>query len=625
MRRGDTMRSYINKFSEIYKKRFLRFTDLDKKEHMLSIDFNKSWWHILWQHKWTLAFVFSGVIVSTATMTLFPLFIKSVVSSKKYSYILILGGVWLLIESWRPVTAYFFARLLASIAGGVRYSAYRFFLTVDPICHSNRVSGQIVSKIQRGTKATFKFLDNFIYQIFPMIVSLVVVVLSFFAYQYYLGLVALCCVLLLIIFNVSLVLFNSYVFEKPLINAIDSARASSIESLMQVNLVRASFATNEIESTLQSKNSYFSSMFGTYWFSLYAMMFLAKAVYVASVSLLGLYIIYLINSGQMSVFVGATFLLTYLNGTRRSMRIGMKLQRLVQATVIINDLFAFIRTFGKQTFPVLQADMSEYHDIPSSDVIALGAYNVRFSYKKIKIFDGHTLHMEVPYAQKNKMYGIIGPSGVGKTTLISILGGQIRPEQGIIELNKVPIYKINDTVRRKMIAIQGQSATSLSGTLRDSLLIGVPRNSSVFTDEYMQEVLDRVGIWHIFKNKGGLYAEIGEGGLNLSVGQRQRLNFASLYLRTKYYKPLLVMIDEPTSSLDEVSEQAITDMIDEIAENALVFVIAHRLGTLDEAVGILDFSLLGQEKDLVFHSRDELMKKSDFYRKLRAGEVAIEE
>ena len=72
----------------------------------------------------------------------------------------------------------------------------------------------------------------------------------------------------------------------------------------------------------------------------------------------------------------------------------------------------------------------------------------------------------------------------------------------------------------------------------------------------------------------------------------------------------VILIDEPTSSLDEVSEQAITDMIDELARNSVTFVIAHRLHTLERAVGILDVSLIEEEKDL---------------KKLIKGEVAIEE
>jgi ABC-type bacteriocin/lantibiotic exporter with double-glycine peptidase domain len=111
----------------------------------------------------------------------------------------------------------------------------------------------------------------------------------------------------------------------------------------------------------------------------------------------------------------------------------------------------------------------------------------------------------------------------------------------------------------------------------------------------------------------------------LSGGQRQRLNFAGLYLRAKHYKPSLILIDEPTSSLDEISEQAITQMIDELSQSSITFVVAHRLKTLDQAVGILDTSLISSYPELKFHIKDELMTVSQYYRDLKAGKAQLEE
>ena len=173
--------------------------------------------------------------------------------------------------------------------------------------------------------------------------------------------------------------------------------------------------------------------------------------------------------------------------------------------------------------------------------------------------------------------------------------------------------------------MQGQTAGNLSGTVRDSLLLGLPKDKELFPDEKLIAVLERVGVWSIFKEKEGLESSVGEGGMNLSVGQRQRLNFASLYLRTKYFKPSLILIDEPTSSLDEVSEQAITDMIDEISHDSVTFVIAHRLNTLEKAVGILDVSLLAKEKELSFYPHRQLEQKSSYYRQLISGEISLGE
>jgi ATP-binding cassette, subfamily B, bacterial PglK len=254
--------------------------------------------------------------------------------------------------------------------------------------------------------------------------------------------------------------------------------------------------------------------------------------------------------------------------------------------------------------------------------------NISFDYNKnTAVFDEHSLNLSVNKDQQNKLYGIIGPSGTGKTTLISILGGQLNPKTGEVLINDTNIYKVDDMVRRSLIAMQMQTATSLRGKLKYNLLFGLPEieNEPVYTEKYLMDILVKVGLWSLFEGKDGLDTLIGEGGLNLSGGQRQRLNFAGLFLRAKYFKPYLVLIDEPTSSLDELSERAITEMILDLAGTALTLVVAHRLKTLDEAVGIFDSSLIKTHKDMIFYNRNDLQMESQYYRDLIAGNAFLED
>ena len=328
------------------------------------------------------------------------------------------------------------------------------------------------------------------------------------------------------------------------------------------------------------------------------------------------------------MIAGTTLLLTYINGTYEIIQIGRRLRKLIKSITRVNDLYVFIRHFGKQTFPVLSNQTKAATSILSNvktGVIILQAQDLHFDYNpKAKIFENHNLLLEVPQDQHSKLYGIIGPSGMGKTTLLSLLGGQLKPDRGTITLNDISIYDIDDSMRRSLIAVQGQQASNLSGTVRRNLLLGLPQHKKTYTDEEIIEVLKEVGIWNMFEDKEGLETPIGEGGLSISGGQRQRLNFAALFLRANYYKPLLILIDEPTSSLDEVSERAITRMISQLAEAALTIVIAHRLKTLNDAVGILDFSLLDGEKEIRFYSREELEHKSHYYKKLIQGDITID-
>ena len=245
---------------------------------------------------------------------------------------------------------------------------------------------------------------------------------------------------------------------------------------------------------------------------------------------------------------------------------------------------------------------------------------------------------------------------MSKTTFLSLIGGQLRPKEGVIKINGVDIYDLSDTQRRDLIGLQVQTATNLRGELRYNLLFGLPGNEEmdsfleadpealdyeqvleliaehraksvkeqIYTDEELIEILQKDGLWEIFVAKEGLETLISEGGLNLSGGQRQRLNFAGLHLWAKYFKPSVILIDEPTSSLDEVFEHAVTKMILELAKDSLTFVIAHRLKTLDKASGILDFSLNTDEKQMKFYTQKELANRSDYYQKLIKGEVELD-
>jgi len=617
------MGNYFSRVSKAYRTNYLKFTNLDSPDNVSKIDFCKPWWHVLLQNKWKLLLILSSGALSVSVATLLPIMLKNAMASKKIISFVYLSLAWFIVEAWRPVVAYVFSVLMASIVSGIGYSAYTFFLTVDPIFHTKKRTGQIVAKIERAAKAFDKFLNTALYEFLPIIVRVITVTVTFLLFDFKLGLFTFFAITIMLLVNIFLVLFNSFSFEKNIIKADDIAKSYSVESLMQIGLVRSSFATNELHTIIKSKNSSFFAILGTYFVSFFNLMFLIKVLYILSVFSIGVYILYLVKTGAFSLLDGSALLVTYLHGTYRSMRIGMRIRKIVQATIRIEDLFKFIRNFGKQTFPVLQEDVSCAYKIPQTDMVNIDASCLYFAYENIEVFHGHSLKIQVPQTQKNKVYGIIGPSGVGKTTLISLLGGQIKPDNGRVLINNISVYKINDNLKRKLLAIQGQSASSLSGTLKDSLLLGLPQSRSLFTDEYMIDILKRVGIWFIFKDKEGLESKIGEGGFNLSVGQRQRLNFASLYLRTKYYKPLLVMIDEPTSSLDTVSEQAITDMIQELSADSLVFVVAHRLHTLEHAVALLDCSLMDKEKQLKFYSRDELKSKSIYYQKLMRGEVSI--
>jgi ABC-type multidrug transport system fused ATPase/permease subunit len=309
--------------------------------------------------------------------------------------------------------------------------------------------------------------------------------------------------------------------------------------------------------------------------------------------------------------------LSYMQGTKSLVSAIRLFRKTVRSIASIRDLFAFIPAFGKQTIPVLGIE----ERVTKPQRITLRVDGLFFDYGGPAIFHNHSLNLSASKESSNKLYGIIGPSGSGKSTLLAILGGQLKPLSGTVVMDGIDIYQSNDATRRQLMALQGQISTHIQGTVRSNLLLGLPRRAT-YPDEELFKILDDVGLLPILHE--GLQTRIGEGGLNLSGGQRQRLNFAALFLRASYYNPDLILVDEPTSSLDEISETKITKLLLELAKKALTLVIAHRLKTVQQAVGLMDLSLLSKTSEIKAYSSEELLKVSEYYRLLMEGKVALD-
>ncbi len=610
-------------FTDKYYQFWVWFGNFKERAKILPVDFHKHWIHIIWLQKRLLGFALLCQALVQTFYALYPLFIGWIIESQQFSHFATLMLIWLLVIAIDYFSQYFSALLEIQCIGSIQYNAFQFFLTVDPVYHAMKASGKLFAKIERCSRSYEDFLDIILWDILPIVVSVIAVVGTFLVTHPTLGLMAFFLLVIMAIINTFLNLFTSNAFEKRLIEADDTVKIISVESLTQVQLIRSSFATGEIAHLGHSRQKELQTKEGSAWLAFAAAISISRLFYLLSIFVLGKLILSYITQGYVTVLTGTTLLLTYINGTYEIIQVGRRLRKLVKSITRIKDLYSFMPAFGKQTFPVLKGGIKP--TVADETAIILEAQNLSFDYNpRAQIFAKHNLYLKVPQNQPNKLYGIIGPSGMGKTTLLSILGGQLHPDRGTILVNGIPMYKVDDKVRRSIIVMQCQIVSNLSGSVRRNLLLVLPFHKKIYSDDDIINILEKVGIWKIFEEKEGLATPVGEAGLTLSGGQRQRLNFAALYLRATYYKPPLILIDEPTSSLDEVSERAITGMISHLAEDSLTLVIAHRLKTLHDAVGILDFSLLDGEKDINFYSRTELEKKSIYYKKLMQGDITIE-
>ena len=172
----------------------------------------------------------------------------------------------------------------------------------------------------------------------------------------------------------------------------------------------------------------------------------------------------------------------------------------------------------------------------------------------------------------------VGPSGSGKSTLMKLLVGLYRPLEGNIFYNKLDENTIHFDDLRKQIGFVTQDTNLFSGTIKENLLFVNPTAS----EESLNEVLQKASCANLISRaEKGLDTLIGEGGLKLSGGEKQRLSIARALLR----KPHLLIFDEATSALDSITEEEITNTIKDIsnAKEQISILIAHRLSTIMHA------------------------------------------
>ncbi len=198
--------------------------------------------------------------------------------------------------------------------------------------------------------------------------------------------------------------------------------------------------------------------------------------------------------------------------------------------------------------------------------------NVYFSYENAHIIL-ENINFEVP---KGKMVALVGPTGSGKTTIVSLLSRFYNVDSGTIYVDGHDISKVTLYSLRKQIGVMMQDSFIFSGTIIDNIRYGKPDA----TDEQCMEAAKQVGAdAFISKLPDGYYTKTIEQGSRLSTGERQLISFARVLLTD----PKILILDEATASIDTETENLIKDALNVILDGRTSFVIAHRLSTIEKA------------------------------------------
>jgi len=200
------------------------------------------------------------------------------------------------------------------------------------------------------------------------------------------------------------------------------------------------------------------------------------------------------------------------------------------------------------------------------------------------------------------LYAVIGESGSGKSTLIDMVLGFVEPDFGQVAVNGQPLTAANRDHWLKHCGWISQQAQVFYGSLAFNIAL-----SDNYQDDLVIEALEKAGLASFVQTlEQGIDSGIGEDGAGLSGGQAQRLALARVF----YHQPDVLILDEPTSHLDQQTEKIITASINAYAENHIVIVIAHRLHTVIDAKKII---VLEQGKVIETGTHQELLNHDGYY------------
>lgn len=426
-------------------------------------------------------------------------------------------------------------------------------------------SGETLSVLQKVRLDTEKFVSSFINVLFPVIVGILFVAVYATTIHWSLPLVYFGGIFLLTVIS-NLLSKKVKTIQKKIVGQTTALAGATTESLRNIELVKSLGLTQQEVSRL-NKNTF--KILG---------LELTKVKRIRSIS-----------------FIQGTFVNTLRQVILFLLMLFIYRGRMDAGQIVTMQIFSFF-VFGPLqeigniilTYREAQASLENFANLmkklpepTASDPSHLGQIEtLEFDHVAFKHQTAaQNAINDISFGAKTgETIAFVGPSGSGKTTLMKLLVGLYRPQQGRILYNGMDENSIDFEDLRNQIGFVTQDTQLFSGSIRENLLFVNP----AATEDDLEDVLKKASCQNLLaRAEKGLDTMIGEGGLKLSGGEKQRLSIARALLR----QPKLLLFDEATSALDSLTEEEITDTIRDISKegNQITILIAHRLSTIMHA------------------------------------------
>lgn len=426
-------------------------------------------------------------------------------------------------------------------------------------------SGETLNILQKVRTDTERFIMNFINIVFASLVGLVFVMV--YTVNVYGGLIAvyvLAALLLGVITN-----YLSRRIKKVQTNIVKETRmlaGSTTESLRNIELVKSLGLTGQETQRLNEATRKILRLELKKVRDIRSISFVQGTLVNLLRQSILFFLLYLVFKNDLSV--GQIITLQFY-----SFFIFGPLQEIGNVMISYREAEASLENFGQIMNTPLEPKPASPRKLNAIETLQFS--QVSFRHKSAGYNALSNISFEV---RKGETIAFVGPSGSGKSTLVKLLVGLYTPMEGDVLYNGISEKQIDKEELQQQLGFVTQDTQLFAGTIKENLLFVKPDAS----DEEIADALDKAACQNLIeRSDNGINTVIGEGGMKLSGGEKQRLSIARALLR----HPQLIVFDEATSALDSLTEEAISNTIRHISERKenITVLIAHRLSTVMHA------------------------------------------
>ena len=522
--------------------------------------------------KWLLFFSVLLSIIGSIFQLIVPLFTQNIVDNfseviKNKYYIIVFVFIFLLSSILNGLSIYLLTKLGENIIYSLTNKVWNHILRLKTSFFDKNSNGELLSRIIDDTKSINSFITEIIPSFFPSIIVLFGSIFFLFMLDWETALIALISIPMYVI----LIIPISNVMQKLSYKTqLETAKVSGVIAhvLSKIKLVKLS---NSINKEFRQTNSYLRNI---YYLGV-------KEGVINSIVVPLSTLIMLVSMGGVLGFGGYRVASGAISpGTLIALIFYMT--QLTDPIEKISSLFTgYKKTIGaSQRLSEILSEEKENlqnNNLNILNSVDLSFNNVSFSYDESNhVFTN--LSFTIP---KNKITAIVGPSGSGKTTILNLISRLYEIQSGSIKYGTNSIYDYSLINWRKNLGYVMQNSGVLNRTVKSNITYSLQETPCIEDIIYYSKLASTHDF--IMKLPNDYNTLIGEKGINLSGGEKQRLDIARNFIKT----PGILLLDEATSNLDSESEHKIQESIKNVSNDRTTIIVAHRLSTVLKADKII--------------------------------------